>query len=131
MPFLATSHVTLLSPALSKQTFIAQHLKLEVIISFILHCEIVLIFKISPFICQEQRLSRKWLSSQNCSIGLCLENCCLNCLRQGRILTKVNCTKAVPVVHSYKCHVFSKINTEADRMAVQLQVQSSVNETAE
>lgn len=79
--------MTLLSPVLSKQTFIAQHLKLQVIISFVLCCEIFLIFEISLFICQEQRVSRKWLSNQNCSIDLCL----LSCLHLGRMLTKVNC----------------------------------------
>lgn len=113
--------MTLLSPVLSKQTFIAQHLKLEVITSFVLRCEMFLIFEMFSFICQEQRLSRK-LGNQNCSIDLCL----LSCYTEGECWQRYTDSFSV---HSYQCHVFSRINTE-DRLAVRLLVQSGVNETA-
>jgi len=44
-------------------------------------------------------------------------------------LVTVNSTKAVPVVHSFKFHVFSKIKIEEDRLEVKQLVQSSVNKT--
>lgn len=121
----------LLSPSLSEQTCRVQHFKSEIVISSGLPCQIFLIFfEISSVIWQEQRQSRKWLSSQNCFIDPWLLSYHLNCLHQARMLVKVNCTKTVPVVLSFKFHVFSKINIEENKLEVKVLVQSSVNKIA-
>lgn len=87
-------------------------------------------FEITSVIWQEQRQSRKWLGSQNCFIDPWLLSYHLNRLHQARMLLKVNCTKTVPVVHSFKFHVFSKINIEENKLEVKVLVQSSVNKIA-